>query len=64
MMRELPELLAALDTISHSGFFAPSAPGATTGQSAQATASTFFLYGYLIGEEVDTLLCGHPNLVY
>lgn len=61
MMRELPEFLAPFDAISVSGFSASSATNATQGMTAPPT---FFLYGYLIGEDTDPLLCGHPDLVY
>ncbi|AMJ67519.1 hypothetical protein AXW84_20420 [Hymenobacter sp. PAMC 26628] len=62
-MRELPEACAHFDANTNTGF-TPSAPTVGPGQWTHETASTFFLYGYLIGEYADTLLCGHPDLVY
>jgi hypothetical protein len=60
-MRELPEHLAHYDTTSSSEFSAPMAPNHAQGM---ATAATFLFCGYLIGDESDPLLCGHPDLVY
>lgn len=62
-MRELPEARAHFDAIANAGF-TQSAANTAPGQRPPTTASTFFLYGYLVGEDADTLLCGHPDLVY
>ncbi|TPG63078.1 hypothetical protein EAH73_18695 [Hymenobacter nivis] len=62
-MRELPEYLAHFDTIADAGY-APSGTTTAPGQQSKTTSSTFFLYGYLIGEDADPLLCGHPDLRY
>ncbi|MGI4885968.1 MAG: hypothetical protein ACRYFR_13510 [Janthinobacterium lividum] len=63
MTSELLEALAHFDAITTAGF-SQLATSPALGQRPQTTASTFFLYGYLIGENTDTLLCGHPDLAY
>ncbi|OGX83587.1 hypothetical protein [Hymenobacter coccineus] len=62
-MKDLSEALAHFATITSAGF-AQAAPGTAPGQRPQATVTTFYLYGYFVGEDSDTLLCGHPDLVY
>ncbi|AWM33926.1 hypothetical protein [Hymenobacter nivis] len=68
MMRDLPEAHAHFEPTTSAGFLQSatnqSATNAAPGQRPPTTGSTFFLYGYLVGEYTDTLLCGHPDLVY
>jgi len=61
MMRELPEAHAHFEPITSAGLL-QSATKTAPGQRPPTTGSTFFLYGYLIGEYTDALLCGYPDL--